>query len=181
MYETGEGLPQDSDEAQRWKTDEEYPPRDPQEQERKIFKMFVLLAVDGDVVTQYGLGRKFDLGEGSPQDPSEAVRWYRSAAEQGHGGAQCVLGSKYARGQIVDQDFVESYKWVLLAEAAGDAANEPYCEGIKERLGTRLGPNELEEAQRRAAAWKPKSWESLKPSTMTGMHYDLRYARLPNE
>jgi len=36
----------------------------------------------------FGLGVRFENGEGVPQDYNEAIRWYRLAAEQGHGKAQ---------------------------------------------------------------------------------------------
>ena len=31
---------------------------------------------------------RFERGEGVPQDYNEAIRWYRLAADQGHGKAQ---------------------------------------------------------------------------------------------
>ena len=36
----------------------------------------------------FGLGMRFERGEGVPQDYNEAIRWYRLAADQGHGKAQ---------------------------------------------------------------------------------------------
>ena len=36
----------------------------------------------------FGLGMRFENGEGVPQDYNEAIRWYRLAADQGHGKAQ---------------------------------------------------------------------------------------------
>ena len=36
----------------------------------------------------FGLGMRFENGEGVPQDYTEAIRWYRLAADQGHGKAQ---------------------------------------------------------------------------------------------
>ena len=41
------------------------------------------LAEAGDEVAQYNLGVMYDNGLGVPQDPKEAVKWYRLAAEQG--------------------------------------------------------------------------------------------------
>jgi TPR repeat protein len=46
------------------------------------------LAEQGDVLAQYNLGIVYDTGKGVPQDYTEAVRWYRLAAEQGHASAQ---------------------------------------------------------------------------------------------
>jgi len=36
----------------------------------------------------FGLGMRFENGVGVPQDYNEAIRWYRLAADQGHGKAQ---------------------------------------------------------------------------------------------
>ena len=36
----------------------------------------------------FGLGVRFENGEGVPQDYNEAIRWYRLAADQGHGKAK---------------------------------------------------------------------------------------------
>jgi len=36
----------------------------------------------------FGLGMRFENGEGVPQDYNEAIRWYRLATDQGHGKAQ---------------------------------------------------------------------------------------------
>ncbi len=52
----------------------------------------------GDVLAQYNLGEMYRLGQGVPQDDSEAARWYRLAAEQGYALAQFNLGLMYARG-----------------------------------------------------------------------------------
>ena len=39
-------------------------------------------AHEGDAVTQFWLGVKYDIGEGVAKDEEEAVKWYRLAAEQ---------------------------------------------------------------------------------------------------
>ena len=49
-------------------------------------------------------------GLGVPQDYTQAVAWYRKAAEQGYAGAQFNLGAMYAKGGGVPQDYVESHK-----------------------------------------------------------------------
>jgi uncharacterized protein len=50
------------------------------------------LADKGDGVAQLNLGVMYEDGEGVPQDYTEAVKWYRRAAEQGIVGAQYNLG-----------------------------------------------------------------------------------------
>ena len=45
----------------------------------------------------------YDNGRGVPQDDTEAVKWYRKAAEQGHAEAQNNLGVMYLNGRGVPQ------------------------------------------------------------------------------
>ena len=50
----------------------------------------------------------YTKGEGVPENDTEAVKWYRMAAEQGIASAQYNLGVMYANGQGVPQDYVPS-------------------------------------------------------------------------
>ena len=45
------------------------------------------LAEQGDAGAQVLLGMMYDTGAGVPEDDTEAVRWYRLAADQGHASA----------------------------------------------------------------------------------------------
>ena len=58
---------------------------------------------------------------GVEKDESEAVKWYRKAAEQGLAVAQYNLGMCYALGRGVDKDEVEGGKWIRKAVDQGDA------------------------------------------------------------
>ena len=53
------------------------------------------------------LAAMYLLGKGVPQSNTEAVDWYRKAAEQGDVTAQFSLGSMYYVGQGVPLDFVD--------------------------------------------------------------------------
>jgi TPR repeat protein len=59
----------------------------------------------------YQRGIKYYFGKDAPQIYSEAVRWWRKAAERGHAKAQFNLGCCYRDGQGVPQDYVEAVKW----------------------------------------------------------------------
>ena len=50
------------------------------------------------------------------QDPSEGVKWWQMAAEQGDADAQCDLGVCYWYGNGVKRDYNTALKW--LTEAA---------------------------------------------------------------
>ena len=73
-YATGEGVPQDYQEAVKW---------------------FRLAAEQGNAESQDILGFMYAEGRGMPQDYQEAVKWFRLAAEQGNAGAQDKLGFMY--------------------------------------------------------------------------------------
>ena len=63
----------------------------------------------------------YALGQGVSQDASEAVRWYRLAADQGNAFAQFRLGDRYVNGQGVGQDDAEAVRWYRLAADQGHA------------------------------------------------------------
>ena len=54
-------------------------------------------------------------------DYTEAVRWWRIAAERGNADAQCNLGHAYAFGDGVAQDYGEAVYWWRKAAEQGDA------------------------------------------------------------
>ena len=59
-------------------------------------------------------------GEGAP-NYSEAVKWFRKAAELGVRDSQYNLAILYARGLGVDKDLGQSWLWFALAAQQGDA------------------------------------------------------------
>jgi len=71
-------------------------------------------------VAQFALGGLYYNGDGVEQDASEAVTWYRKAAEQGYAKAQVALGLLYAQGIGVDADNEEAFKWFREAAKQGD-------------------------------------------------------------
>ncbi len=78
------------------------------------------LESDRRAETMYLLGLKYSLGEGVPQDRSDAAKWYRRAAESGHAGAQTSLGTMYKDGSGVPQDYDEALKWLSRAAEQGN-------------------------------------------------------------
>ena len=72
-----------------------------------------------EIVPEISLGACYQNGEGVPKDDTEAVKWYRKAAEQGNATAQYNLGSCYDFGEGVAKDDVIAYMWYNLAAASG--------------------------------------------------------------
>ena len=94
---------------------------------------------------------------GAPQDYTEAVRWFRKAAEQGDGDAQNGLGFMYANGQGVPQDYARAYMWYDLA-ASRFSPGERRDKAVKNRdiVAEKMTPAQISEAQKLAREWKPK-------------------------
>ena len=76
-------------------------------------------ARQGHAEAQYSLAFFYSFGLGVLEDDSEAVRWYRLAAEQGNAGAQIQLGGHYAAGYGVPEDDAEAVRWYRLAAEQG--------------------------------------------------------------
>lgn len=53
-------------------------------------------------------------------DEKTSKEYLLKAAEQGHSGAQCVLGVCYANGEGVSKDMSEAVKWWRKAAEQGD-------------------------------------------------------------
>lgn len=91
------------------------------------FQELILLAEEGDAEAQYVLALVYEEGLSEDgfevsKDFQEAVRWYRSAAEQGKVEAQEKLGEMYYKGHGVSQDYSESFRWTHLAAEQGLAS-----------------------------------------------------------
>ena len=84
----------------------------------------------GDAEAEFNLGRAL----GDTKETTEAIKWFRKAADQGYPFAEARLGMVYATGSGVDsglkQDIPEGLKWLRKA-AEQDA-------GLAEFLGMQL-------------------------------------------
>jgi TPR repeat protein len=110
----------------------------------------------------------YKLGQGVPQNYTEAMKWYRLAADQGNAGAQSNLGNMYEFGQGVPQNYAEAMKWYRLAADQGnaDAQNNlgnMYAFGqyefgektftTKDRMNNQGVPQNYAEAMNEAMKW----------------------------
>jgi len=66
------------------------------------------------------LGNMYNEGKGVKQDFTEAVLWFRKAAEQGDVKAQHNLGTMYNEGKGAKQDFTDAVLWFCKAAEQGD-------------------------------------------------------------
>jgi uncharacterized protein len=68
-------------------------------------------ANSADAYVQFCLGLAYEAGHVVPRDYSQAMTWYRKAAEQGEKYAQYNLGSMYNNGEGVTQDYAQAATW----------------------------------------------------------------------
>ena len=66
-------------------------------------------------------GYMYNTGEGVPQNDTEAVRWFRMAAEQGFADGAVQSGFMYDAGEGVPQNDAEAVRWYRMAAEQGFA------------------------------------------------------------
>jgi TPR repeat protein len=115
-------------------------------------------AEKGDRDAQFRLGEAYGNGEGAPEDPIEAVKWWRMAAEQNHAGAQNMLGA-------VAKDEAEAVKWYRKA-AEQDLAQAQNSLGECYYFGTGVPEDTIE-----AVKWLHKAAVQNHPTAQFSMGY----------
>lgn len=141
MYHNGYGVSENYAEAARWM--------------RKA-------AEQREANAQFLLGYMYQQGQGVPEDYAEAVRWYRKAAAQGNAVGQLALGTMYHDGDGVPKDYVQSYMWLNLAAAGGINKAVQF----RNKLEHLMTPEQIAEAQRRTAEWRPVQPVAQQPAAL---------------
>lgn len=95
---------------------------------------YIRLAQEGNAEAQYMSGLLCETGLGVPQNPTEALTWYRTAAEQGLAKAHLIMGLKHESGEGVPRSSTEAVKRYRKAAQAGDASAQ-YILGFKYEKG----------------------------------------------
>lgn len=103
---------------------------------------------------QNNLGDIYYYGDGVTKDYEEALKWFRLAADQGYPDAQHNMGEMYFNGQAVTRDYEEAYMWLSLASKDHGRVGKS-AEAFRDRLFTTLTPEQIAQAEARAAAWAP--------------------------
>jgi len=163
-YERGMGLPLDKEKAAYWKAEaaKQSGPEtsvaflDAFQQEetevhsdQEVFGEFLRQAEKGTTRAYFYVGAAYTAGTGTPQDYTEAEKWYRKAAElELHAGMQ-ALGIIYQLGQGVKQNRVEAQTWYYIA-----AELSPKFEGFLTTVNAKyMSEVQQKEARNRADAW----------------------------
>jgi uncharacterized protein len=135
LYDFGFGVAQDLSEALVW---------------------YKRAAEHGSAAGQRTVGDFYQKGRGVAADAAEAARWYRRGADGDDIRAQYQLGQMYFSGTGVARDYLSAYVWFTLA--AGQAPLVDNRKGLLELrniAGARMTPEQVAEATRRIASWKP--------------------------
>jgi uncharacterized protein len=118
-------------------------------------------ASQGDANCQFTLG----VMALNQRDYDGAMRWLLKAAAQSHTASQDKIGLMYRDGLGVPQDNVQAYMWFTLAANISGQ----YFTPLRDTLGLKMSPTEIEEAKRRAAEWKPAKKKSRAPDEPEGL------------
>ena len=89
-------------------------------------------AEQGNMESQFQLGRCYAFGTGTDKNGKQAALWFQKAAEQGHAKAQYNLGVAYTTALGVDHDDAEARKWFLKSAQQG-FANAQFNMGLLRR------------------------------------------------
>ncbi len=104
----------------------------------------------GDEIAQLNLGLFYMAGKsGVARDPARAAAWFLKAAEHRNALALYNLGALYARGEGVEQDVIEAYKWFELSRLAGDET----AEAARDQIAAALTVAGIKHAGQRVDAW----------------------------
>ena len=108
----------------------------------------------GQPMAQFNLGLMYYKGRAVAQDYTEAVKWWRVAAEQGFAEALNILGMMYGNGDGVPQDYVEAHKWFDLA-ASHHPPGRKHRNSVRDRdfLVNNMTSSQIAEAQQLAREW----------------------------
>jgi TPR repeat protein len=88
------------------------------------FLLFVAVLVGFAALAYAGLDDAVSAYEKG--DYARAYGEFKALAEQGNAGAQCRLGTQYAKGQGVPKDYVQALKWYRRAAEQGHAEAQYY-------------------------------------------------------
>lgn len=110
------------------------------------------------LIDQFKLGHFYEHDNDGSPNYTEAIKWYRKAADGGDYRSQKRLGKIYASGEAVPKDFVQAYKWYLLSTSTshGKAGiKEFHTATLKARdlLARKMTAPDLAQAHQLAREW----------------------------
>jgi len=128
FYEKGSGVTRDLDAAKKW---------------------YQLAAEQGNASAMHNLAVLYATA-GSVPDFDSSAQWFVKAAELGVRDSQVNLAILYARGDGLDRDLEQSYKWFAIAANEGDKD----AAGKRDEVYNALRPEQADKARELVANWK---------------------------
>lgn len=141
IYEQGDGVAKDIDEAKRlYQIAAKQGHEDAQQRldiyeaqgddQSVVIEWYLPAALEGDTEAQYNLGFMYETGWGVPVNDKEAVRWYRDAAEMQHDVAQLRLGMMTIVGVGTEQNIAAGVDLIRNAAENGNRIAEAIIQDI---------------------------------------------------
>lgn len=90
-----------------------------QNKAQKAFEKNMTKAQKGSAKDMYWVGKSYWYGSGVKMDMSEALKWYKKAAEHGNADGAYECGDFYFYGHVVNKNEDEAIKWYELAKKLG--------------------------------------------------------------
>ncbi len=87
----------------------------------RAYAMLASWAEKGDRAAQFYVGLLYDMGTIGMMDKTEAVRWYRKAADQGYAPALYDMGVMCSKGEGIEKDLAAALEWYRKAADQGYA------------------------------------------------------------
>jgi len=101
------------------------------------FQAFSTLVAEGDAEAMCRIGRMYENGEGTAQNYSMALRWYRRAANQDHAEAHFNVGRMFENSIGVPRDFKAAFEaYTAAADLGHETAGLKQAEFLARGLGT---------------------------------------------
>jgi hypothetical protein len=131
-------------------------PRDP----KSALDLFRQAAIAGHAEAENAIGTFHLYGaHGLKEDPAEAARWFRRAAERNSPAAAFNLATLLWRGQGVKKDAIEAYRWFATAGLYGDDAMINRVTGILLQLEEQMSEADLTKAQDAVPDWENRLYK----------------------
>jgi S1-C subfamily serine protease len=108
---------------------------------------------NGSLDASFELGMRLISGKsGLSKDEPEALRRLLPVASAGHVGAMFAVANLYEQGTGVARSYFDAYKWFLIAAQSN---TNGVAQWRANNLEAKLPPEQIAEAQKQAAAFKP--------------------------
>ena len=126
------------------------------ETDKKALALIREAALKGVASAQYSLGVNLLIRAETWEQRKKAMAWIKQAAESEDYEAQRFFGEKLAKGEDVEKDLVQAYKWFKLAMAG--LAKGDYYEDIGDLVGEisqKMTPEQLKQTEFLTRTWEP--------------------------